>query len=469
MPAFNIGSWIPGTIHACTNIGTWNYTAAGVCSFKTLTTTIEAILYDADGVTQLANHTTAAITGNIDATINNIRIRVTGWAPEVSRYKGLITVDYFVSSIIPFGGRCSIKIIHHNAGTDYTKTQNDIFYDPNTNAATQLGLTIAETAGQVQTMHLSGVEYYAINSQFTVDIADLDYLNDSSYPLTQVELVGPEYGLPNINIIGTDLTGWTNIWDNINSSYNKINWAVTAINYFILTSTGNISSRTVDWVASSWLDSINSKIGICTYTDNSTRIYEDFRLETNRLLSDLLTSWDSTQFLTTYDTSTGLQFFNSRLIYPTINFGLINPNPGTQPNYGIFTSDGLFYRRMWHTGTSHSNGLFQLSDYNITEAEFTSKDVIIELSLDGIAWFILNDLYPGGAIGNGDGCRINETTYGLIGSIPNNNQLQFTFGTGKFTDVTTGGGWGVYIKITYKDNPVGRSKYLGVLQITNWV
>jgi hypothetical protein len=88
------------------------------------------------------------------------------------------------------------------------------------------------------------------------------------------------------------------------------------------------------------------------YLDNvsatSTNTSEGFDDESKRLRSgayDLISdiasgAWDSTQFLTTGDAyhNTGLLVYNSRLVYPSINFSNIGAF-STNPNFGLVGSD----------------------------------------------------------------------------------------------------------------------------------
>ena len=190
-----------------------------------------------------------------------------------------------------------------------------------------------------------------------------------------------------------------------------------------------------------------------------------FNNETLRLKSDLATAWDSTQSLASYDGGNGLEVLDSRLVYPTINFTPYDPNHASQPDYSALSGNRLYYRAFSQAGVSHSNGIFQFGDYNVTETNITNQDVLFELSLDGINWFNMNLPYLGGALSNGDGCRMNSDTVAL--NI--NNEIQFTFGSGLFTTALTGGGWGVWLRITYVGDAAGKGAYIGILQIIDWV
>lgn len=454
--------------------------------FDDTTTTFTVTVFDADGTTQLVSHavnesglgdSSGVLNGNYDqwkqlSGNNAIRIQITDWGTEFFKFaaKAAITVD--LTNIISDGGRNTVEIKHVNStdGT-FTYTSSNMFYDNNpsgTNGASLSGVFVSE-GGVVSTRHISGVKYYDLNSQFDGTIQDIDGLNAMSYPLTQVEFVGTDYGLPTLSLEGSDLAGWTNSWDNANASYNNSAWAITQSQFYTVTTTANVSARTQDWSAGSYVNSANQSVAIATYTDNTTRIFEDFRDETKRLESDLTTGWIETNDLGSYTGDTdGLQLANSRLVYPTTDYGAYSPDATSQPDYSALTGDRVFYRSFYHDSTSHSNMLIQFGDTNLVESSISNGYFQIEWSLDGTAWFDGNTNYPGGAIGDGDGNRVDSGTYTLDGGT---KQMRFTFGTGQFTDASTGdstNGWGVFTRITLQDSAGGKNLYIGSISFTDW-
>ena len=113
-------------------------------------------IYDADDTTILATHQ-IILTGNLDITLNNIRIQILNFASDFTQFKAEATISITINSIISTGGRFSVEIVN-NTITDGTfiKTQGPIFYDPNSNLSILSGLTIAETPGMVVTKDISG-------------------------------------------------------------------------------------------------------------------------------------------------------------------------------------------------------------------------------------------------------------------------------------------------------------------------
>ena len=457
---FKIGSWNGTTaLYPCINTSSISYTTVNACSFSGTTSTLTAQLIDANGTTVLATNTASNIGGNISVLVQGINLQVTGWTAETSSMnKGVIAVNFNIAALLSNGGRFSIRIVQTSGGVNYTFTQNDIFFDANTVAQSIGSVSIAETSGHVTLNKKSGVQAYTTGSQFTVNVANMNNMNNDSFPAPFMQVSGSNYGLTQqtVTYASTGLSNWTNKWNNTGASWSITNWAITQTNYFTRQSCV-ASAMPVDWSNGSWVNSGSSSSIVDTYTDNSTRVYEDFTSETYRLKSDLSTAWDGTQSLMTFDSGTGLQVGDGTYLeYPTINYSIYNPNPAAQFNYTAATGSRVYYRRMYHTNTNHSNGNFNI--LGVTEAQLTSGAVKLEISLDGTNWFNCGLPYISSPLTNGSGCRINSDTVAM----PN---LAFTFGTGVFTTASTGGGWGVYVRITL---PQGSTAKIDLIQITNW-
>ncbi len=303
---YKIGSWTGGTSHPCSNVGSLVYQSSGLFSIKDNTsTTIKVDVLDADGVTVIATHT-ETLTGNIDITTDNIRIEITGFTTDTDKYKASFRSTINLAAILPQGGRYSVRITHTNTGDGgpYVKLQSDIFYDSNPVNPTITNPTLSENTPVI--VNLSGINFYGSGSTFNAGVADIDNINNRSYPSTFLNIIGSDFGLPQLNLTGANLTGWTSAYDNTNASYTNAGWAITQTNIF---NKGSLKSqaRWVDWVNGSLQDSITISALVSTYINNSTRIYEDFRNESRRLKSDYTTSWDSTQSLSSYEGGNGLQ------------------------------------------------------------------------------------------------------------------------------------------------------------------
>ncbi len=458
---FNISPWAAGSTRDVLNENFIYTTNDSFSIFDDSSTMITVKIFDADGTTVLATNS-LFITGDVDNTNNNIRIIITGFVANGFKQQADLEVRIDIDAIIPAGGKFNVEIKHDDFTEGaFTFTQNDLFFDRNTVQPSIGTVAIAENVPVIK--DLSGVMFYTLGSTFTINITDIDDLNDESFPAIQVQVEGPEYGLPNLDLAGEALTGWTTAFDDTGSSYTNAAWAITQTNFFTTTTTANVQAKTFDWITGTPVVSTDTSLVIDTYSpDNSTRIFEDFRTESRRLESDLSTVWDSTQDLGTYDDTLGLQLLDSKLIYPTLDWSPYAPNAASQPDYSALAGDRTYIRKMFHTGVSHSNGIFQFGNHNITEAFLTAEDFLLEISLDGVDFFIVNRDYLGGILSDGDGCRINPETSNM-----SNNKIEFTFGLAKQTLVGTA--WGIYVKVTYKDTVDGKNMSLGILEITNWI
>lgn len=454
---YKIGDWSAGSSRPCTNATQIVHTNANLFSISdNTTTTMRVEVFDADGITSLRMHQ-IVLTGNTDVTLNDIRIQITGFAADNDKYKAKVTSTVNINNILPEGGRFSVRLTHNNGGINYIKNQSHIFYDPNPINPTITNPTFSENVATI--VKISGVNFYGAGSTFNTSIGSINNINNRSYPQPFINISGAELGLPQLNLSGNNLTGWTNVYSNTGASYNNSGWAITASNFYNLGSV-KVQGRWLDWITNAYQDSLTVSVAISTYVNNATRIFEDFRNETRRLKDDFTTVWNSAESLTVADTGDGLQALNSQLVYPQIDFTTYNPDMGTQPNYAGLSGDKVWKSRFFFTGVNKSNGIFRFSSHNITEGDITSKDVDILISIDKVNWFTLSEDYPGGSLSDGQGCRINPGDYNM-----GNNQLRFTLGTGKFTDASSE--WGIYFKIIYKE--AASAKFIDSFEITDWV
>lgn len=462
---FKIGDWVSGVSHSTIRNSVTNliYSTSSAFSIFNLLSTFDAIVYDADGITELSMNT-ITITGNTVVSSSGITITVSSWSTDADRYKAIISVNINISSILPNGGRFSVKLIHHNNGIDYSYTQNNIFRDTE-NLLVNIGGTLTITTGTtVVTKQISGVYFYTNNTQWNVKLDNINNLNSRSYPITQQLLV------TDVNLFCSDdlsINGnsggfelWTNIHDNSGTTYNKLDWTTNQLNLTNWNGSGlnntYASASVYDWSLVSTINSINYNYLIDTLSDSlSNRHVERFRTENiigyPRLTSGL-TTWDSSQLLNIYDGGNGLQVIGDKLVYPQYDFSIYEPNNISQPIYTGLTGDKYYYRKFETDGNDVYNGYIVFSDYNITEIDIDNDDIKIELSIDGILWLDIKYEFDI----NINGCRANKDTYNLT----LNNSLYFTFQN--FTPINYTRI--MYMKITYTHNSI--SKYIGGMDIT---
>lgn len=292
--------------------------------------------------------------------------------------------------------------------------------------------------------YLSGIKYLSTGTGIKNNIT-LKNAKSFSFPNAIFDIDGVNAGLNIYNYNFSDL-GIQNF--DYNTDINIIKTYNILSNKFYngnLIVKGRVNDWTIGTYKSFYLDAL-----VNTFTDSSTRIYESFVSETNRLKTDL-SIFNSIDILDTDE----LQVYNSRLVYPQLDFSNYYGNP----DYSVLSGDKTYIRKFWHTGVSHSNGLFQINS-NITENDLFSGDIKIEISLDGVSWYDCSKDYVGGILVNNSGCRINSDT----NSLNINNKIEFTLGLNKFTNSSSN--WGIYFKITIKE--IAKNKYVDILQITNW-
>lgn len=453
---FSIGSWTAGTSHPATRDTSWVYDTTELFLIESQTTTLTAEVLGADGSTVLSSNVINGMSGNTSVS-GNVSISVSSWAFDYNLYKASVTVSVAVSSILPAGGRFTIRLTHDNGSRGvFTKTQGPLFYDPDMATTTIGNVEIREAS--ISLKYLSGVRYYGSGSTLRTFISDIQNINDRSYPSTLLEVQG-DFNLSSFTKTGSQLTSWNTLWDTV--AADQPSSGNMTIDNGVYVSSGTISARANDWEWGPWVDSPAFEVNVDTSVASPTRIFEDFRSETYRYKSDCSTLWDSTQDLGSYDDSNGLQVYQDRLVYRSVDFGTYNPDKANQPNYQGYSGTGTYYRFMWHNNVSHSSGVIRFSDYNFSETEFQNGAVLLDISLDGSSWFSLNSPYFGGSLSDGDGCRVDLAN----NNITSHNRVKFTLGTGGFTSSSSN--WGVFIRVRIPSS--SSSKYMGQMEITDWV
>lgn len=362
---FDIGDWTTGVSRSVTRSASLSYPMSNVCSLVSDATVFTATVYGADGHTVLAQ---ASLVLNADTvfTSDNITITVSNWGSEYDRYIATISVSVAISSILPLGGRFSVALVHDNGAAGiFTKSHEDVFFDVETYAATLSDVDIATTPGYVYTKFISGIKYYTNPTRFTVHLDGIDYLNDESYPATQVQIGGYGYTLPDLNLAGSALTDWTTAWDNTGSSYEKVDWTLlkdperTAI-----VANAQIRARVNDWDWGEYTYSTSSGLLIETHDDSSTRITERFYSEDWRCTagSGLLdVKWDGAdaKSVEVWNSTVPVQaddavFVNGGCERNVGDWRAYGPDAVEQPDYSTMSGIVYLWREFQHDGTASS-------------------------------------------------------------------------------------------------------------------
>lgn len=487
---YKIGDWVGGSTQPCIRNSSYilPYSTTELFSLYDLTTTFNVTVYDADGVSILATHTSPAIFENDTYTLNDITYIIQNFDVDADQYQANITIDVDIQSILPQGGRYSIKITHNNSADGvFIFLQNNVFRDVETFTSEIDGvLTILPQSPVVK--QISGVYFYTLGSEWHVNLPTINDLNFNSYPTTPQLIINDNDLIFTSEVLNAHGEGgsyytfeigtWSRQYDTVGAEFDKLDWTTnetneTNWNHTIGTIDTPVATSTIyDWVLSDTENSTTYNYLIDTLVDSSDRNSEMFRTETNathpRLQSDLVTPWDETANLAVIDSGTGLQIIGDRLVYPQYDFQPLNPNSGTtQPDYSGIAGDKFYYRDFETNGANVSNGVIELSDHNLVEADLVNIE--FEISIDsGATWYTLATQYTGGLLYNGAGCRVDVLEYGLGVGTTNNSALKFSLGqlqaspplgTSKF----------IQLKITFNNS--ASDKHIGGIDLIegNWI
>ena len=272
--------------------GNLTFSTAGVCTgFSDPSTnlpdaaTITVTVYDANGTSSLDTFTTGALSAAgvyTGGTNNDISVTIGTVSADTTKFKATVSVTIQIGDILTTagytGGRFHVEISmktdavtdtgnvypyfgpNGNGSTSYVAESNDVFFDTNPTSSVITGtVTIAETVGQIQTKHLSGVEYYVDGSQFTIDVNEIDNWNantqgrNGSGATYNLLAQGPNYNLPTLqqapypysSNLGT-WTNWTDTDNDQNIDWEYTSWAINNSNWRFRASTASINARPYD-------------------------------------------------------------------------------------------------------------------------------------------------------------------------------------------------------------------------------
>lgn len=392
---FSTNSWAGTNQAASINATVVNTTPGNTTGFGG-DSTIEVIVYAANGTTVLDSYTTPVITGNgvHNSGSGRITVTITSYGADSSRFRANASVSTNIAGIFTDngdeGGRYHIEITHTtDSVTDgtgsYVYAQTDVFYDANlTTPSIATSVTIAETSGSVVTKHLSGIEYYTLGSDFTVSVNDINQHNrNTSRTSASLLLRGTEYGLPDLDLspFGTgsgNFIGWTNNYNLNGVDYQQTNWEITATNYRYIGPTGNVTGQPRDpWNSGSQVPSADDEILVDTYGTTSTNTVENFDDEARRQDGHFNSGTTSGNWVSTatlgVDLISGVNeaiVFGGQLMIPNqttfirsdgassanANWSTYVPNlGGANPNYTSLGGPAVYYRSFVDTGASRSS------------------------------------------------------------------------------------------------------------------
>lgn len=423
---------------------TYPTTVEGVLVFKTAdtislldqTTTFEYKLITPDN-TIIESGVSQSITGNGTISIGTHgSIVITDFAIENSRY--CANLEFNITNSNP--GIVKLVLIHHNATAgDYIHIQSNIFHDPNSTEST-IGMLGATVSNIITAKYISGVRYLSLGDTITLAISDIDNLNDITYPDEFLMMDGSDFGMAdNIALTKNDMLGWSTNY-NVSNVYYDAPIQISQSDYRTISQNAYLYARTIDWVENDLQQSDPVGILIDTFPSISTDLVETFDDENRRLTSSL--QYRDPAILLQQNE---LMTINGELRRQYGDWTQFIPTNTAVYTSSVITQD--YYRSFRKDGTSYSHGIFEI--IGLTDSELASNLVNIDISLNGIDWFSLNQEYMGGTLFNGDGCRVELDTY-------TSPQFKFTLGTGGYTSSTTGSQinnyWGIILKLSMVNN-----------------
>ena len=431
----------------------------------TLTITVKG---GATGSVVLETLTTSTIYQNGSYGSGNIAVTISNYATDTTRYKADVSITVNVTSIsgMSDGGRYNVEIsMTTDTATDgtgpYTYTQSAVFIDTNPSTPSISGTTtIAETGGSVLTKHLSGLEYYINNSQFTVAIAGIDNLNRNTARTSQnLQLDFSNYGISDTTqspLSGGSgasfFSGWTSAFDNTGTSYSRNNFAISSSNFRYRGTGSNVRGRPKDtWGNGSYVSSSNANVLIDTYGTTSTDLTENFDDENRRQDSGYNSgatggNWNSATTLVSGEA----MVLGGQLITPstaTLTSGASNADfstytptaGGANPNYSSIGVPVNYYRTIVDNagGTSRAGFTIVFSGTFVANATTDLANSHLEIFISRIA------SSTGGKTGptNTDTLKIHGAVYNFatFDDGTTNGQIRESSSSGGTVNCTFGG------------------------------
>ena len=308
--------------------GTINYQTVAACTGFSADATgdakIAVTVYAADGTTALETFTTSTLyqNGTLTSGSGDISVTIGSIAADLpTKFSATVSITVIASDILTTagytGGRYHVGFVmttdtatdgaqtfsyfgpNGNSSTSYNGETNDVFFDTNPSTPNINGTTTiieSTTPASILTKHLSGVEYYILNSQFELDVTDIDNFNANTQgrggdAQWNFRVQSGDYGLPTRQLEAWGLSvgsmpAWTNQFDVQNVAFIYDNWAINNTNYRFRNIDAFAQANVYDpWSTGNTVNSAGAIILIDTYntTGNSNQLRERFDDEQFRL------------------------------------------------------------------------------------------------------------------------------------------------------------------------------------------
>jgi len=246
-----------------------------------------------------------------------------------------------------------------------TNIGNQIFMVDKDATLTTVTSNTFDTLVMTGNKYLSGVKYYtAGTAKYNATINNAyknSYYNAGTISFTTTNCIMSSTTIPNVSGSGADLSTipLSNLTATINAT-RLLNTSIDAKVNQVLRTLSRTSTPTNSALAI-------SNILMDAVADGATNTSEPFDGESFRMknvsytttsdITNVSNAWDSTVSLTG---DTGLQFYNSQLVYPSINFSTITNGPTGNVNYTGLSGARTFVRK-FYLGTGVSNMVMVIS------------------------------------------------------------------------------------------------------------
>lgn len=430
---YSVGDWASVTNRAVLNKGVTSikYTTTDFFWIPSANTTFRITLTKGDGSQVVEN--TDKVTGNGTLTTTNCSVVISNFTEDFMGNKAKATFNVNVAAMLGGAGRFSIKLSHVISGVEYSKVQNNLFYDDNPAAG-----TIASTAMAINTVvekYLSGVKYIGPKSKFDLTMNTIDGVFNKSFVSAVGNVKCDALGI-NVTYTADDVaTAAGGALGTIKSNASAVSLTKTAevvANKYVASTVSATASCGNGWNTS---NSVTNNVLILTdpvdsYPAASTSLKDEFQDENYRLKSTL-DAWNNKAELGATDLKCG----KGTWLFPA-------DTSTSQVYYRNFAPSN-------NATSATSNFIFTFAGTGLTEANLSAGKFLLEISLNGTDWFTFAKNQEVPMVG-GSGCRVQNDTYKLNGT---SGSLMASLAAGTYTSATSGkagqiNGYGIYARIT---------------------
>lgn len=246
---------------------------------------------------------------NGGTTVNGITVVIANLEPDGdgSADKARINVNIDLTSYQPYpqSGKFTVgfQFLEHKWAETVTFSQS-FFYDRTPTSPVITGnpsVREHDTPSERITKFLSGIQYYTLGSKFTIEVPDMDNMNDDTSHPSAGLIVDPS----DLGITSYTSSPWNAplVWNNVGNldtsqDFNYVEDKIIDINNYRHIGNAIVDTSVQDSFQVSSVSPTNTyKVAIDTVSNPSTDLVEYFDEENKRLQSDYSTVWDSERYL----------------------------------------------------------------------------------------------------------------------------------------------------------------------------